>query len=138
MIDLYNQYEVYSIVPAQFEPVCSTGNLYDNDDIHCENSLPFNPVCMNSNNFNKLKYYVMNATFESDKLKIAKQGTAANGVSSQQVLELIELFSFETNKIKLAKFAYQYTFDKPNYFLVNNGFTFSSSINELNTFVSMY
>lgn len=138
MIDLYNQYEVYSIFPAQFEPVCSTGNFYDNDEIHCGNSLPLNPVYMNSNIFNKLKYSVMNATFESDKLKIAKQGIFAHGVSSQQVLELIELFSFETNKIKLAKFAYQYTFDKPNYFLVNNGFTFSSSINELNKFISMY
>ena len=71
-------------------------------------------------------------------LKIAKQGIAANGISSQQVLALIELLTFESNQIKLAKFAYQFTFDKQNYFLVNDGFTFSSSISELNKFLSVY
>ena len=77
----------------------------------------------------------MNATFESGKLKIAKQAVSMNTVSSQQVFELVQLFTFESTKLEFAKFAYSRTFDKGNYFVVNNAFTFNSSINALNDYI---
>ena len=45
------------------------------------------------------------------------------------------LLSFESNKLELAKFAYRFVADKQKFFLVNDSFTFESSIGELDRFV---
>jgi hypothetical protein len=44
------------------------------------------------------------------------------------------LFDFESTRLTFAKFAYKYTFDKGNYYKVNDAFQFESSIEELNQF----
>ena len=73
--------------------------------------------------------------FDRDKQMIARQAILANGISSKQVLQLLDLVTFESSKLQLAKFAYKFVDDPENYFLVNDGFTFSSSIRELNDFI---
>lgn len=45
------------------------------------------------------------------------------------------LFSFEDTRLDLAKYAYGYTFDIGNYYQINDAFTFSSSIDELNSYI---
>lgn len=85
--------------------------------------------------FEDLKYSIHHNSFDNTRLAIARQGIAAHGASAQQVLELMNLLSFENTKLDLAKFAYQYTVDPSNYFVVNNGFTFSSSVRELDRFI---
>jgi hypothetical protein len=81
--------------------------------------------------FDNLQHVIRNQSFDSSKLKIAKQAIAANYVRADQVLQLMRLLTFESYKLDLAKFAYQYTIDKQNYFLLYDGFTFQSSINQL-------
>ena len=81
--------------------------------------------------FNSLQNVIRNQSFDSSKLKIAKQAIAANNITSAQVLQLMGLFTFESYKLDIAKFAYPYTMDKNNYFIVYDGFTFQSSINQL-------
>lgn len=79
----------------------------------------------------------INATgFDSNRRNIAKQAISTNGVSSQQVLEIIRRMSFESTRLDVAKFAYPFTVDRQNYFIVNNGFSFNSSINQLNRFIA--
>ncbi|MFH2094650.1 MAG: DUF4476 domain-containing protein [Bacteroidota bacterium] len=107
----------------------SAYNGYYNDN-YCPGMSPFQ--------FESLKYTMMNTSFDNSKLQIAKQAVTANGVSSAQVCELMGLFIFESKKLEFAKFAYGYTVDSQNYYLVNNAFTFSSSINELNDFIMGY
>jgi len=87
---------------------------------------------MHPQNFQQLIATISSASFDSNKRNIAKQGIASNGVSAQQVLDIIRLFSFESSRLEIAKFAYPYTVDKNNYYIVNNGFSFSSSIDQLN------
>lgn len=72
---------------------------------------------------------------ESDKLKITTQAVTANRVSSAQVKQLMQLFSFESNKLQLAKQAYANTVDKRNYSLINDAFSFNSSKDELARFI---
>jgi hypothetical protein len=86
--------------------------------------------------FQQLKATMLNAPFDNTKLSIAKQAISSNGILSSQVLELMGLLTFESNKLNLAKFAYAHTADRQNYFMVNNGFTFSSSINSLNSYIN--
>lgn len=91
---------------------------------------------MNDGSFNDLQNSIKAKSFEDAKLKIAKQGVSVNCVSAAQVRKLMDLFSFEENKLELTKFAYAYTTDKSNYFKVNDGFAFESSVDELNDFIS--
>jgi hypothetical protein len=51
------------------------------------------------------------------------------------VKELMLLFSFENNKLDIAKSAYRKTIDKQNYLNVNDALTFSSSREELVRFI---
>jgi len=89
----------------------------------------------NQGAFNTVRNAMLNASFDSRKLTIATQFLANNGVTSRQVLELMDLLTFESNKLELAKIAYASTVDPQNYFVVNNGFTYNSSVDELSRFI---
>ncbi len=88
--------------------------------------------------FMSLKRTIANASFDSDKLRIAKQASINHSLSSKQVREIMELFSFESTKLKYAKFAYSRVLDPQNYFIVNNAFTFSSSIRSLDRYMQKF
>ncbi len=85
--------------------------------------------------FNQLIISISSTPFDNTRLNIAKQAIMSNGASSQQILELMGMLTFESNRLDLAKFAYRYAADPNNYFVINKGFSFNSSINELNRFI---
>ncbi len=91
---------------------------------------------MNPHTFNMLKNSIASTSFDSSKLNIAKQAIAVNNVTTEQVYELMMMMSFESNKLKLAQFAYHYTVDKGNYFIVHNAFNFNSSSRRLNNHIA--
>jgi hypothetical protein len=72
---------------------------------------------------------------ESNKLKSATQVVRANSFSAAQVKEIILLFSFENNKLEVAKQAYANTVDKRNYSMIYDVFSFNSSKAELERFI---
>jgi hypothetical protein len=86
--------------------------------------------------FQQLMLTISNTSFDSNRRNIAMQGISGNGVSSQQVLEIMRLMSFENTRLDIAKFAYAHTVDRQNYFIVNNGLSFNSSRNQLNRFIA--
>jgi hypothetical protein len=116
----------------------SVDPLYDN---HFYNNHPVNtvytplPVCMNPAAFSELKNVIANRWFDSTKLQVAKQAVASNPVSSAQLAELMDMMSFESSKLELAKAGYAYVIDRQNFFIVNNSFTFESSIAELEHYI---
>lgn len=93
---------------------------------------------MDNNSFQQLKQMVQKEAFDDNKLNLLKSVLPSNGVSSSQVRELMQQMSFEQNKLELAKFAYRYTTDRNNYFMLNDVFNFSSSKNELSTYILNY
>jgi len=117
-------------------------NGYNNNHGHnnnysgYQNSNNYYIPVMDERDFIALCATIENTSFDSDRLVIAKQALANNYVTSEQVLEILNLFSFESNKLDLAKFAYKSTIDKERYFIVNNAFSFSSSKRELNEYIS--
>ncbi len=132
-IDRFNKIFVSEVLPMGSTP---SNGLIINTGI---NTPP--PSCgfgMSQNQFFSLKDIIARQSFDSSKLKIAKQAIQANGATSQQVFELMNLLVFESNKLKLAKFAYPFVVDKDNYFIVNNAFSFSSSTNSLYNFLNLY
>jgi len=86
--------------------------------------------------FQNLKETVKNMDFESSRLTVIKQALSANYVTSRQVAQLMNLMSFESGKLEVAKFAYSHTVDKENYYIVNDQFWFESSILELNQYIT--
>lgn len=90
---------------------------------------------MTDMDFRNAKSSISSKSFEDTKLSVAKQITEANCLKSLQVKEVMELFSFESTRLEFAKFAWDFTFDRKNYFKVNDAFTFESSVDDLNNYI---
>ncbi|MBN2668841.1 MAG: DUF4476 domain-containing protein [Bacteroidales bacterium] len=90
---------------------------------------------MSQSNFNSAKSSIESKDFEDSKLTIAKQIVDANCLTSEQVKSLMELFTYESSKLEIAKYCYKHTYDVENYYKVNDAFGFESSIDELNDFI---
>jgi hypothetical protein len=93
------------------------------------------PVPMSNADFSNAKNTISSKSFEDSKLQIAKQVTSSNCLLSAQVKEIMLLFDFEQSRLNYAKYAYGYTYDKGNYFNVNDAFDFETSIQELNNHI---
>jgi len=78
---------------------------------------------------------IRNASFDSDKRSIARQFITSNDVTSQEVLLIIESLDYESSRLQIAKFAYDRTIDPENYFIVNQGFEYTSSRRSLERFI---
>lgn len=91
---------------------------------------------MKQTDFAAAKKTISETTFEDTRLSTAKSIVTANCVSSDQVVAICNLFTFEDSKLAFAKFAYKYTTDPKNYFKVSNVFTFDTSKEELSKFTS--
>ena len=87
---------------------------------------------MSASNFSAAKNTISKQSFDETKLSTAKQIISSNCLLAAQIKELMLLFSFEETRLTLAKDAYVHCVDKNNYFLLNDAFTFSSSVEELN------
>lgn len=97
---------------------------------------PAGPTAMDPGLFNDAKQTISNASFEDTKLSTAKTIFANNYTTTDQVIAICNLFSFEDTKLDFAKFAYAKTIDPGNYFKIGNIFSFSSSKDALNSFIS--
>ena len=84
--------------------------------------------------FKSAKETINQSTFEDTKLSSAKTILSGNCVSTDQVVEICKLFTFEKSKLDFAKFAYSKTTDPGNYFKVGTVFDFDNTKTELNNF----
>lgn len=72
---------------------------------------------------------------ENNMMRSATQIINTNFFTSQQVKEMLQLFSFENNKLELAKLAYDKTVDQRNFYVVNDVFNYSNSKDELARYI---
>ena len=90
---------------------------------------------MNTRDFNIVKEQLRREWAETNRLVSAKVIIDKSNFSAQQIKDIMLLFSFETNRLDLAKYAYRKTADKENYFQLNDALTFNSSKDELARFI---
>ena len=93
---------------------------------------------MRSSDFTQAKETIRKEWFENTRLTIAKQIIDRNYFTSQQVKEMVLLFTFENNRLDIAKYAYGKTVDKGNYFIINDAFTFSNNKESLSRYIREY
>ena len=93
------------------------------------------PYPVSNETIQNIKNTIQSKIFESEKLAIAKQVVSTNCLLSRDVKDIMNLFTFESTKLEFAKFAYGYTYDLGNYFIVNDAFGFESSVYELDRYI---
>ena len=91
---------------------------------------------MTSQDYEDAYQVISNESFDSSKLTVAKQVISANPMTASQILGICKLFSFESNKLEFAKFAYANCVDQNKYYLLNEAFSYESSKRELNNFIN--
>ena len=106
-----------------------------NDDPRYDNNYS---QAMTNNDFAQAKESLRREWFENTRLETAKQIIDRSYFTSQQVKEMILLFTFENNRLDIAKYAYGKTVDKGNYFIVNDAFTFNNNKEALKEYIRQY
>ncbi len=106
-------------------------DYYNSDDGGWSN----NNNAMSSRDFHNVKEQIRKEWFENNRLISVKTIIDKNQFSTQQVKELMLLFTFENNRLEVAKYAYCKTVDPRNYYQLNDALTFSSSKEELARFL---
>ncbi|MFM7024123.1 MAG: DUF4476 domain-containing protein [Flavobacteriales bacterium] len=92
-------------------------------------------IAMDDVDFNDAKSSISSKPFEDSKMTVAKQITENNCLSTSQVKQIMGLFTYEETKLEFAKFAYSHTVDKNKYYKINDAFTYSTSIDELQEYI---
>ncbi len=107
-------------------------DYYDSDNEGWNNG---NNNVMNTREFESVKQTLRKEWFENNRLTSAKYIIEKSNFSSAQIKDMMLLFTFENNRLEIAKSAYRKTVDKHNYFLLEDALTFNSSKNELARFI---
>jgi hypothetical protein len=90
---------------------------------------------MSDNEFNRVLDNISRERGENNMMKSATQIISTNFFTSEQVKEMLQLFSFENNKLDLAKLAYDKTVDPRNFYVVNDVFSYGNSKDELARYI---
>jgi len=96
--------------------------------------------CVNpasDSDFSSIRSSIESKTFRDDKLTVFKQVLRSRCFSTDQVKTMMSMFTYEDDKLEVAKLAYSKTVDQSNYYRINDAFTYSSSIDELNEFLEL-
>ena len=90
---------------------------------------------MDAHSFEMFKSALYRESFEKSRMEIVKQTIDRNYFSTAQVREMVLLFTFENNKLELAKYAYPHTVDPDNYYQLYNLFSYGNSKSELAEYI---
>jgi Domain of unknown function (DUF4476) len=119
-------------------------NDYDyNNNSNRNNTYPNGQVGINTGyrglmtykEFEVLKEKIKQNTFEKGKLEAAKNLTRENVLTSNQIAEITRMFSFDTNRLDYAKFAYDFVYDRENYYAIGDAMSFEGNKKELIRFI---
>ncbi|MCS7162872.1 MAG: DUF4476 domain-containing protein [Bacteroidia bacterium] len=91
--------------------------------------------CMGASAFAQALQTLRQASTEAARLDIARQVSATNCLSAQQVREVCQVFATEESRLTFAKTAYARCCDPQNYFIVNQVFTTAYSQQELARYI---
>ena len=96
------------------------------------------PVCrVSDEELNEAVNSIKKQSFSNTQLTMAKQIVRSKQCfTALQIKQIVDIFSFESSKLEMAKFCYSYCVDKDNYYKINDSFSFSSSVDDLDKYIS--
>ncbi|HZG01215.1 MAG TPA: DUF4476 domain-containing protein [Chitinophagales bacterium] len=96
------------------------------------------PMPMDAGSFSNARGSIANSSFESTKSDMAKSIISNNCFTTDQAVEIVQLFDFESTKLEMAKAIYHRVYDKGNFYKMNNVFDFDSSKSDLSSYISSH
>jgi hypothetical protein len=113
------------------------GNNNNNHWNNSQNNNNFNPQNNHtSQNFEDFYKIVQSQSFNDTKIEMITTQSRNTRWRTEEIKRLLQLLSFENEKLEVAKTCYHTCIDKQNYFNLFNVFTFDSSVKELNKYIN--
>jgi hypothetical protein len=106
-----------------------TGNSYNTGGYGCYGMSP--------ESFSMLLASMRRESFDDTRVHMALSAVS-RGVTSAQLRELMLMLTFDSNRLRLAKGAYNFVIDKNNIFLINDAFTFNSNADEFYRYIGAW
>lgn len=103
-----------------------------------DNDYGYNNRVMNAQSFAAFRDVVVKERFDNSRVTIARQVIDQNFFTADQVKQLLQIFTTDSYKLDLAKYAYKNTVNKQDYFMLYEVFTFSSSKEDLANYIRQY
>ena len=143
VLDPANFYDIYDALDRKssafrLHDMISGNYLYDVIEVDVQPVAPPVPVCeVTAAEMNEIKELVRSASFKDSMEKQAKMMVKSKQCfRSDQIVDLLSVFSYDDSKLMVAKFAYDYCIDRQNYYRVVNSFSFKSYQDDLTKFIS--
>lgn len=98
------------------------------------------PRVLSDGEFKDVVKSLRRETFDNTRSQVARQIITSSRAMflSSQVKQMMDCFDFEPAKLELAKLAYEFTFDKDKYYLVNEAFSFDSNKQALARYIESW
>jgi hypothetical protein len=132
-------YDGTGTVSGTSSTTTTTTTTYSSTNTTDATNTNYNNNCiygMSNTDLNAAKNSMNSTSFDDTRVTTFKQIVSSKCIITSQVKELLQLFSFEDNKLDMAKYAYAYVADPSNYYTINDIFTFDSNKSELSTYVT--
>lgn len=93
-------------------------------------------ICpMPSREYQDLLASVKGQSFDDNKMQMAKQGTKVNCPTVDQIREIAKQMMMDEGKLEYIKYAYDFCYNKKDYYKLSNTFSFSGTVDEFNQFL---
>jgi hypothetical protein len=134
---------VTSTTSTSYNSITSTNSNPGNTQVRSQDQTQSQAVNTNKGcagampeaSYAKMKKSVEDKPFSDTKMSTAKLATKNNCMSVAQVKGICALFSMDEDKLTYAKYAYDYSMEKGNYYQVGEIFSFSSTTDDFNKFL---
>jgi hypothetical protein len=90
---------------------------------------------ISQSDFTTLKQFISKESFDDRRLTLAKQAASNVSFSTQQIKDLMNIFSFDDGKLELAKYFYSRTIDRNNYYQLTEALAFGMNKDALLQFI---
>lgn len=94
------------------------------------------PVAIGEAAFRRKHEEVKSKSFDDDKMERIKEAFEYDNLKTDQVIELMKLFSFDDKRMETAKFCYKKTVDKENFYKTYDQFSFSTYKTQMKDWVN--
>lgn len=84
-----------------------------------------------NSNFNKFIDILKKESFDNTRMAMAKDYISRQYLRSDQIKQIMKTMTFDSNRLELAKYAYEYCLDPQNYVLLRDVFSFSTNFDNL-------
>lgn len=124
-----------SIYSREFTEYCEHNRGY-NHGPRQRVAYTYRPACVTDADMVQIIATIKNEPFSSRRVSLAKTIIQTNpGFTSQQMATIVSQMTFDSDKLEVATFGYNFCVDQQNYYLLANSLTFSSNREKLMDYI---